>query len=134
MKILLTVACTLIAAVTLAADKVIYPTGTPTIAHFTDGTCPGEYWATLTYALPISQGWGWHPDTNNTTLFVVTDTNRSDTHIRATGKKGDVSCNLTTVIVPYPNYSDSYRFVVFFPSTNGLPSTTNYPLVLNGWQ
>jgi hypothetical protein len=46
-----------------------------------------------------------------------------------TGKFGDTGCNQTTVTIPNPPFSPSYRFTICFP--NNVP-TTNCPIVLTG--
>jgi hypothetical protein len=46
------------------------------------------------------------------------------------GKFSDTGCNQTTVIIPNPLFSPSYRFTIYFP--NNVP-TTNYPIVLTGF-
>jgi hypothetical protein len=104
--------------------------GGPKASNGTQGTCPGTYAGYVNYTKTISQGWGWVPSTN-TTIFTASDGGgRTDTKIMYGGKYGDTGCNQTTVTIPNPPPSPSYRFTIFFP--NNVP-TTNYPIVLTGF-
>ena len=92
------------------------------------GTCPGSFAGYLNFTKTISQGWGWVP---SGTVHTATDgSGRTDTKIGYVGKYGDTGCNQTTVTIPNPPYSPSYRFTIYFP--NNVP-TTNYPIVLTGF-
>lgn len=89
--------------------------------------CPGTYAGSVVYTKPVVNGWGWAPDTNNTSVFTAADGGgRSDTKIVYSGKSGDKGCNATSVTVPNPPTSTVYRFTIYFPSN--VPST-NYPIV-----
>src|SRR5262249_11776934 len=101
--------------------------GSPYASGGSQGTCPGVYAGYVNYTLTVAQGWGWAPDTNSTTVFTATDNNRTDTKVQYLGRKGDNSCNQTSVQIPYPAISAVYRFTIFFPSN--VPNT-NYPITL----
>jgi len=55
---------------------------------------------------------------------------RGTTKISYWGKYGDGGCNQTTVTIPNPPPSPSYRFTIFFP--NNVPAT-NCPISLSGF-
>jgi hypothetical protein len=124
-------------AMTAGASGACLPGGGPIIVFGApisgggkQGTCPGTYAGYVNYTKSISQGWGWVPSTN-TTIFTASDgSGRTDTKIMYGGKYGDTGCNQTTVTIPNPPPSPSYRFTIFFP--NNVP-TTNYPIVLTGF-
>ena len=104
--------------------------GFPKFSNGTLGTCPGHFVGYINYTKTIAQGWGWAPSTN-TTIFTASDgSGRTDTKIGYTGKYGDTGCDQTTVTIPNPPPSPSYRFTIYFP--NNVP-TTNYPIVLTGF-
>lgn len=104
----------------------------PTTASGTIPGCGGNYVGYVSYTKTVANGWGWAPDTNNTTVFTASDGGgRTNTKIRYQGKNGDTNCGMTTVTVPNPPFSAAYRFTIYF--TNNLP-TTNYPILLNGFQ
>jgi len=105
--------------------------GAPISGGGKQGTCPGSFVGYINYTKTISQGWGWVPSTNTTTIFTASDgSGRTDTKIGYMGKYGDTGCNQTTVTIPNPPFSPSYRFTIYFP--NNVP-TTNYPIVLTGF-
>ena len=95
------------------------------------GTCPGSYAGYANYTKTVAQGWGWAPSTNTTTIFTASDgSGRTDTKITYMGRSFDSGCNQTTVTIPNPPFSPSYRFTIYFP--NNVP-TTNYPIILTGF-
>jgi hypothetical protein len=105
--------------------------GAPKASNGTQGTCPGHYAGYVNYTKTVSEGWGWAPDTNTTTVFTASDGGgRTDTKIMYLGKYGDSGCGQTTVTIPNPPFSPKYRFTIYFP-TNA--PTTNYPIVLTGF-
>jgi hypothetical protein len=105
--------------------------GFPVSGSGGSGTCPGHYAGYVNYTKTIAQGWGWVPDTTNgNTLFTASDTNRTDTKIQYLGKYGDNNCNPTTVTIPSPASSPTYRFTIFF--TNNVP-TNAYTITLDGF-
>jgi len=105
--------------------------GLPKASNGMQGTCPGSFVGYVNYTKTIAQGWGWIPSTNTTTTFTASDgSGRTDTKIGYMGKYGDTGCDQTTVTVPNPPFSPSYRFTIYFP--NNVP-TTNYPIVLTGF-
>jgi hypothetical protein len=96
-----------------------------------EGTCPGSFIGYALYSKTSANGWGWDPDTNNTTVFTASDGGgRTNTSVAYNGRNSDSGCGLATVTVPNPPLSSAYRFTIFFP--NNLP-TTNYPIVLDGF-
>jgi hypothetical protein len=102
--------------------------GGPKVSGGTIGTCPGSFVGYVNYTKTISQGWGWVP---SGTVHTATDgSGRTDTKIGYMGKYGDTGCNQTSVTIPNPPPSPSYRFTIYFP--NSVP-TTNYPIVLSGF-
>ena len=102
--------------------------GAPKISNGIQGTCPGNYAGYVSYTKTISQGWGWAP---TGTVHTASDGGgRTGTIVVFLGKYGDTGCNQTTVTIPNPPYSPSYRFAIYFP--NNVP-TTNYPIVLTGF-
>jgi hypothetical protein len=104
--------------------------GLPKVSNGTLGTCPGTFVGYINYTKTIAQGWGWVPSTNTTTFTAADGSGRTDTKIGYTGKYGDTGCDQTTVTIPNPPPSPSYRFTIYFP--NNVP-TTNYPIVLTGF-
>jgi hypothetical protein len=117
-------------ACTLSGPQTIY--ATPVASGGTQGTCPGTYVGYVNYTKTIAQGWGWVPDTNNTTVFTAADGGgRTDTKVVYLGKSNDGGCDQTSVTIPNPPPSAKYRFTIYFP--NNVP-TTNYPIVLTGFQ
>jgi hypothetical protein len=105
--------------------------GAPKVGGGTQGDCPGKYAGYVSYTRTISQGWGWAPATNTTTVFTAADgSGRTDTKIMYMGKYGDTGCDETAVTIPNPPYSPKYRFTIFF--LNNVP-TTNYPIILTGF-
>ncbi len=134
MKRLILAACSLVTIAALASDIYIYPISISVASGGTDASCPFKYTATVNYRKTISQGWGWKPDTNTTTVFTATDTNQCCTHVLIQGKNGDLNCNQTTTQVPNPPSSGFYRFTVYLHSSNSIPANTNlYPLKLTGF-
>jgi hypothetical protein len=112
---------------TFVGDPIVV-SGLPKAGGGTIGTCPGSFAGYVNYTKTISQGWGWVP---SGTVHTATDgSGRTDTKIGYVGKYGDTGCDQTTVTIPNPPFSPSYRFTIYFP--NHVP-TTNYPIVLNGF-
>jgi len=96
------------------------------------GTCPGKYCGYVNYTKPTPLPWGgWTPSTG-TTVFTMSDTNRTDTKVQYGGNYGDSGCAQTTVTIPYPAMSPVYRFCVYFPPGATMP-TNSYPIVLTGF-
>lgn len=96
----------------------------------TQPTCGIAYAGYASY-MPTN-AWGWSPDTNNTTVFTAADGGgRTDTYVLYTGRMNDRNCGQTTVTIPNPPHSPQYRFCIYFP--NNVP-TTNYPIILTGFQ
>jgi hypothetical protein len=108
----------------------IVVSGLPRLGGGTLGTCPGSYAGYVNYSKTIAQGWGWTPVSGAPVLTASDGGGRSDTIIMYLGKYGDSGCNPTTVTIPNPPPSPSYRFTIYFP--NNVP-TTNYPIVLTGF-
>jgi hypothetical protein len=104
--------------------------GFPKASNGTQGTCPGRYAGYINYTKTVSQGWGWVPSTNTTTFTASDGGGRTDTTVTYMGRSFDGGCNQTSVTIPNPPYSPSYRFTIYFP--NNVP-TTNYPIVLSGF-
>lgn len=117
----------------VAGDIVVYPLAVVKAHGSAITGCTGGYEGYANYTKTIVNGWGWAPDTNNFTVFTATDTNRTTTKIQYLGRLGDIGCNQTTVTIQNPPASNKYRFTVFFTSTNDIPATTNYPLVLHNF-
>jgi hypothetical protein len=106
--------------------------GSPVQSIGGSGTCPGHYAGYVNYTKTIANGWGWAPDTTNgNTIFVASDTNRTDTKILYVGKLGDTDCGQTYVTVPNPTISPVYRFAIYF--TNNVP-TNAYAITLDGFK
>jgi hypothetical protein len=106
--------------------------GFPLSGGGSQGSCPGKYTGYVNYTKTISNGWGWAPDTSNgNTVFTASDTNRTDTKIEYGGKYGDNGCNQTSVTVPSPAGSPTYRFAIFF--TSNVP-TNAYAITLDGFK
>jgi hypothetical protein len=102
--------------------------GLPKASGGTQGTCPGTYAGYINFTKTIAQGWGWVPAG---TVHTASDgSGRTDTKISYLGMYGDTGCNQTTVTIPNPPMSPSYRFTIYYP--NNVP-TTNYPIVLTGF-
>ena len=104
--------------------------GAPYAGSGSQGSCPGPYAGYVSYTKTISQGWGWAP-ISGATVLTATDTNRTNTKIQYFGAYGDSGCAQTTVTIPYPPFSPVYRFGIYF--TNNVPTSTNYPIVLTGF-
>jgi len=104
--------------------------GTPLLSGGSQGSCPGPYVGYVPYSKTISKGWGWAP-TVGVTVLTATDTNRTDTKVQYLGLYGDNGCAQTTVTIPYPPFSPAYRFWIYF--ANNAPTSTNYPIVLTGF-
>jgi|GEM_PF-2581915 hypothetical protein len=102
----------------------------PVVSGGSQGTCPGSYAGYVNYIKTVQQGWGWTPETNSISFTATDGSGRTNTKVEYVGKKGDSSCNQTTVTIPNPPYSAAYRFTIYF--TNNVP-TTNYPIILNGF-
>jgi hypothetical protein len=105
--------------------------GTPLLGSGSQGTCPGPFTGYVHYSKPISQGWGWAPISGATILTAADGSGRTDTKVQYIGAYGDVGCAQTSVTIPYPPYSPVYQFAIYF--TNNVPTSTNYPLVLTGF-
>ena len=106
--------------------------GLPLFGSGSQGACPGHYTGYVSYTKTAQQGWGWAPDTTNgNTIFVASDTNRTDTKIQFYGLYGDNGCNQTSVTVPNPAISPVYRFAIYF--TNNVP-TNAYAITLDGFK
>ena len=116
---------------TLSSGGTITVYSAPVASSGSSGSCPGAYSGYVNYVKTISQGWGWAPDTN-TTVYMATDTNRTDTVVQANGKNMDSYCNPSSVTVPYPAPSPKYRFTIFFPPGAQVP-TNSYPITLTGF-
>jgi hypothetical protein len=126
-----TTASVSVMAANVAGGGPITVYGAPKAGRGTQGDCPGNYAGSITYSKTISQGWGWAPATNSTTIFTAADGGgRTDTKIVYGGKYGDSGCDESTVTIPNPPFSPKYRFVIYFP--NNVP-TTNYPIILTGF-
>lgn len=132
MKKNLLILFTLALSISLYADIVIYPTTVPTTNNSCSHSagCPGGYCGYFNYTKTVPQGWGWSPNTNFN-VFSATDTNRNNTKVQMGGAYGDNNCNQTSVQMSSPLLSPVYRWTVYF--TNSLPTTTNYPLVVHGF-
>lgn len=115
----------------LPAGGPITVMGTPLLGSGSQGTCPGPYTGYVHYSKPISQGWGWAPISGATTLTAADGSGRTDTKVQYLGLYGDNGCAQTSVTIPYPPYSPVYQFAIYF--TNNVPTSTNYPLVLTGF-
>lgn len=115
-------------AASATSGGIIAVYGLPKVSNGIQGTCPGSYAGYVSYTKTISQGWGWAP---TGTIHTASDgSGRTGTIVVYLGKYGDTGCNQTTVTIPNPPYSPSYRFAIYFP--NNVP-TTNYPIVLTGF-
>ena len=110
-------------------DSQVVVYAAPVWSSGTLGTCPGAYKGYVTYIKTAQQGWGWAPS-SSTTVYTATDNNSSNTTVMYLGDYGDSGCAQTSVTIPYPAFSDVYRFTIFF--TNSVP-TTNYPITLSGF-
>lgn len=105
-------------------------TAMPVISDGQFGPCPGSYAGYVAFV--GTNTWGWAPDTNNTTIFTAADGGgRTDTCIMYNGQMLDKGCSQTSVTVPSPPPSGQYRFTIYFPTN---PPTTNYPIILTGFQ
>ncbi|MGA2280664.1 MAG: immunoglobulin domain-containing protein [Verrucomicrobiota bacterium] len=105
--------------------------GTPLLGSGSQGSCPGPYAGYVNYAKTVSQGWGWAPISGVKVLTAVDGSGRTDTKIQYFGAYGDGGCAQTAVTIPYPPFSPVYRFTIYF--TNNVPTSTNYPIVLTGF-
>ena len=94
-----------------------------------EGVCPGSYSGVVTYT-PPSPAWGWAPATNTTTFTAANGGGRTDIRIQFFGEYGDTGCSFTNVTIPNPPASPSYVFAIYFQNT---PPTTNYPIILTGF-
>jgi hypothetical protein len=102
--------------------------GLPKAGGGSQGSCPGSYAGYINFTKTVAQGWGWTPAG---TVHTASDGGgRTDTSIVYMGRNFDSGCNPTSVTIPNPPYSPSYRFSIYFP--NNVP-TTNYPIVLTGF-
>jgi len=105
--------------------------GLPVVSSGGSGSCPGPFSGYVNYTLPMSQGWGYVPDTN-TTVYTASDQNQSNTKVQAAGYYGDIYCAQTTATIPYPAPSPKYRFAIYFPRGTQVP-TNAYPITLTGF-
>ena len=115
----------------LGGSQTIY--ATPATSSGTNSACSCKYVGFVLYSKTVSQGWGWAPDTNNYSVFTAADGGgRTDTKIYYAGKMTpDAGCGQTTVTISNPPASTAYRFMIYFPTN--VP-TTNYPIILTGFQ
>ncbi|MGA2869692.1 MAG: hypothetical protein ABSF34_11100 [Verrucomicrobiota bacterium] len=102
---------------------------TPVAGAGKEGTCPGTFSGYVEYTLPVPT-WGWTPATNTTTFTAANGGGRTDVRIQYSGEYGDSGCNLTNVTIPNPPSSPAYDFTIYFASN---PPTTNYPIILTGF-
>jgi len=119
-----------VSAAGMPAGGPIIVYGTPYPGGGSQGNCPGPYAGYVNYTKTISQGWGWAP-ISGARVLTATDTNRTVTKVEYVGGYGDSGCAQTTVTIPYPPFSPVYRFTIYF--TNNVPTSTNYPIVLTGF-
>ena len=115
-------------AASIPAGGPIIVFGTPYPGGGSKGSCPGPYAGYVVYMKPASRGWGWTPISG--VAHTATDTNRTDTKVEYVGNYGDYGCAQTNVTIN-PTYSTAYRFTIYF--TNNVPTSTNYPIVLTGF-
>ena len=118
-------------AASLPGGGPIIVLGTPLLGSGSQGSCPGPYTGYVAYTKTVSKGWGWAPIAGATVLTAADGSGRTDTKIQYVGAYGDIGCAQTTVTIPYPPYSPVYRFGIYF--TNNVPTSTNYPIVLTGF-
>jgi hypothetical protein len=118
-------------AASMPAGGPIIVLGTPYPGSGSQGSCPGPYAGYVNYAKTVSQGWGWAPISGVKVLTAADGSGRTDTKIQYFGAYGDGGCAQTTVTIPYPPFSPVYRFTIYF--TNNVPTSTNYPIVLTGF-
>lgn len=104
--------------------------GAPVRQSGTEGTCPGTFSGFIDYT-QAPPGWGWSPTTNTTTFTASNGGQRTDTRVEFIGEYGDSGCNLTNVTIPNPPMSPNYIFTIYFRSNP--PPTTNYPIILSGF-
>jgi hypothetical protein len=114
----------------LTGGGVITVFGAPVVSSGGAGNCPGTYSGYVNYIKPMSQGWGYAPDTSS--LHTATDENRSDTKVQYGGYYGDGNCAPTTVTIANPPPSPTYRFSIYFPRGSQVP-TNSYPITLVGF-
>jgi len=107
----------------------MYVYATPAASPGKEGTCPGTYSGLVDYTLPLPT-WGWTPATNTTVFTAANGGGRTDVRIQYEGSYGDSGCNLTNVTIPNPPSSPAYDFAIYFQSN---PPTTNYPIILTGF-
>ncbi len=104
--------------------------GTPLETSSGEGTCPGAFSGYVNYVL-TPPAWGWTPSTNTTSFTATNGGQRDDVRIQFTGLYGDSGCNLNSVTIPNPPTSPQYAFTIYFRTNS--PPTTNYPIVLTGF-
>jgi len=102
----------------------------PTQGSGKQGTCPGAYAGFAQYTKSIADGWGWAPATNTNVHTVTNGGGRTDVRIEYFGEFGDSGCGSNSVTLPSVPPSPKYDFDVYFASN---PPTTNYPIILNGF-
>jgi hypothetical protein len=102
----------------------------PTQGGGKQGTCPGTYAGAAAYTKSITNGWGWAPDTNTTIHTAANGGGRTDVKIEFLGAFGDSGCAAGSVTIPSPTLSPKYDFAIYFASN---PPTTNYPIILTGF-
>ena len=121
----------------LMAGCVTPPTGSapitifaaPVVTSGSKGACPGAYCAYVNYTLALPT-WGWAP-ASGTPIHTASDGGgRIDTRIQYFGEYGDSNCGITNIALPGSPPSPAYEFTIYFPSN---PPTTNYPIVLTGF-
>jgi hypothetical protein len=101
----------------------------PVVSAGKQGTCPGTFSGYANYTLPLPT-WGWTPATNTTTFTAANGGGRSDVKIEYMGEYGDSGCDSNSVTIPNPPLSPCYEFTIYFESN---PPTTNYPIILTGF-
>ncbi|HEX4264028.1 MAG TPA: immunoglobulin domain-containing protein [Verrucomicrobiae bacterium] len=114
----------------LTGGGVITVFGAPVVSGGGGTGCPGAYSGYVNFTKPMSEGWGFAPDTSNS--HTATDSNRSDTKVQFNGYYGDGNCAQTTVTVGNPPPSPAYRFTIFFPRGSQVP-TNSYAITLVGF-
>src|ERR1017187_10241177 len=85
--------------------------GLPKAGGGSQGSCPGSYAGYINFTKTVAQGWGWTPAG---TVHTASDGGgRTDTSIVYMGRNFDSGCNPTSVTIPNPPYSPSYRFSIY---------------------
>ncbi|HXT12120.1 MAG TPA: immunoglobulin domain-containing protein [Candidatus Angelobacter sp.] len=115
----------------LGSGGVITVFGPPVVSGGSGTSCPGSYSGYVNYLKPMTNGWGFAPDTN-ASYYAATDQNRSDTKVQGVGYYGDIYCATNTITIPHPAVSPTYRFTIYFPKGVQVP-TNSYPITLTGF-